>query len=211
MQKLLIAVIILLLSVVYYFKQNTQTILFPAAHFSLPFSKAGLQLKKLKNKTSTAKSFINEQGLSNEYCFLIDMSMPSGQKRFFVYDLVKENIISAGLVSHGSCNNPYLAEPQFSNMVNSGCSSFGKYKVGYSYYGQFGKAFKLFGLDKSNSNAFERAVVLHAYRCVPDEEVYPNVICNSLGCPMISPGYLQKVADIIEACNKPLLLWIFEE
>lgn len=66
-----------------------------------------------------------------------------------------------------------------------------------------------FILDSSNSNAFQRTIVLHAYDCVPDEEVYPQPICNSLGCPMVSYKFLEELTSIIAKSRTPILLWIF--
>ena len=166
---------------------------------------AGLQMR-----ANAAASFIQQKRLSNKYCFLIDMSIPSGRNRFFVYDLKMGQIIKRGLVAHGSCHEPLgFKEASFSNVVNSGCSSLGRYKVGYSYRGNFGKAYKLHGLDATNSKSFERFVVLHSYGCVPDSETYPMPICTSLGCPMVSPQFLNSLKPLIDASQKPILLWIY--
>jgi hypothetical protein len=173
-------------------------------------TKPDLTIQKLRTQAAELKGYLREKRLSTSNCFMIDMSLPSGKKRFFVYDLIKDTIAIAGLVAHGSCQYTFLRKPKFSNMPNSGCSSKGKYKIGYSYMGRFGKAYKLFGLDSSNSKAFDRAVVLHAYDCVPDVEVAPQSICNSLGCPMISYAFLAQLQTIIDHSPRPVLLWIFE-
>jgi hypothetical protein len=68
------------------------------------------------------------------------------------------------------------------------------YKICEKYAGSFGTAFKLKGLDSSNSNAFCRFVVLHAYGCIPDTEPYPLPICNSLGCAMVSCQFLKTLS-----------------
>lgn len=165
---------------------------------------------RLKDKIKKFKIDRRRVKYSDHYAFFIDMSIPSGRKRFFVYNLKRDSVISAGLVAHGSCNQYYLDEPKYSNITGSGCSSLGKYKVGYQYNGRFGKAYKLFGIDSTNSNAFKRAVVLHAYECVPGEEVHPQPICNSLGCPMISYKFLDELSTLIRSSRKPILLWIYE-
>lgn len=148
-------------------------------------------------------------GYSTEICFLIDMTLPSGRNRFFVYDLEKNSVINTGLVAHGSCNEDFISHPKFSNMTKSGCSSLGKYKVGEFYMGKYGKSFRLYGLDKSNSNAFKRSVVIHGYDCVPDQEIYPRVLCNSLGCVMVSYKFFDQLSKIIRRSNKPIILWIY--
>lgn len=160
--------------------------------------------------TKKINNYAIQNDLSTEYCFLVDMSLPSGRNRFFIYDLKKNSVISAGLVSHGSCNETFLARPRFSNSANSGCSSLGKYKVGEFYKGKYGKSFRLYGLDDCNSNAYKRAVVIHGYNCVPDQEIYPRVLCNSFGCVMVSYKFFDKISRIIGKSEKPIVLWVYQ-
>jgi hypothetical protein len=165
--------------------------------------------EKLQRKAAEAASFIADNNYNNKICFLIDMSLPSGQNRFFVYDLVKDSIKNAGLVTHGRCNQYWLEGRKYGNTVGCGCSSLGKYKIGYSYKGRFGLAWKLYGLDKTNDKAFERFVVLHGHNCVP-ETISEDEICQSDGCPTVSPNFLQYLKPIINESKKPVLLWIYE-
>jgi hypothetical protein len=165
-------------------------------------------LPALKLKAENARSFISKNNFNNRYCFLIDMSMASGQKRFFIYDLNKDSLMGSGLVTHGNCNQDWLEGRRYDNMVGCGCTSLGKYKVGAPYTGRFGLAFKLYGLDKTNSNAFSRYVVLHSHSCVP-ETVTDSEICQSNGCPTVSPGFLKQLQLLINQSEKPVLLWIF--
>lgn len=160
--------------------------------------------------TTKINSYALQNNMSTEYCFLVDMSLPSGRNRFFIYDLQKNSIVHAGLVSHGSCNQTFMARPKFSNESKSGCSSLGKYKVGEFYRGKYGKSFRLYGLDNCNSNAYKRAVVIHGFDCVPDEEIYPRVLCNSLGCVMVSYKFFDKISRIIGKAEKPIVLWVYQ-
>lgn len=160
--------------------------------------------------TNKIDVYAQQNGMSTEYCFLVDMSLPSGRNRFFIYDLNKRSIIHAGLVAHGSCNEQFLSKPRFSNGPRTGCSSLGKYKVGEFYTGKYGKSYRLHGLDDCNSNAFRRAVVIHGYNCVPDREIYPRVLCNSLGCVMVSYNFFDKVSRIIKKTDKPIVLWVYQ-
>jgi len=160
--------------------------------------------------TKKVNNYAIQNDMSTEYCFLIDMSLPSGRNRFFIYDIKKNSIIYSGLVSHGSCNETFLARPKFSNESKSGCSSLGKFKVGEFYNGKYGRSFRLYGLDNCNSNAYKRAVVIHGYDCVPDEEIYPRVLCNSLGCVMVSYKFFDKISQMIKSSEKPIVLWIYQ-
>jgi hypothetical protein len=161
-------------------------------------------------KADQLSEYASRNDLSTQYFFLIDMSIASGRNRFFVYNMEKGSIVLSGLVAHGSCNETYLSRPRFSNKPNCGCSSLGRYKVGEFYRGKYGKSFRLHGLDNSNSNAYKRAVVIHGYDCVPDEEISPMVLCNSQGCPMVSYNFFDKLSRIINQSDKPILLWIYQ-
>ncbi len=46
----------------------------------------------LSNRASEIASYADQKGYSTKYCFLIDMSLPSGRNRFFVYDLEKRSV-----------------------------------------------------------------------------------------------------------------------
>lgn len=170
--------------------------------------------KKAVNKKSSVdtlylrsiKDFCFKNNYNTSICFVANTKLHSGKNRFFVYNLSNYQLLQSGLMSHGSCNTNYLYNAKYSNEIGSGCSSLGKYKISYSYNGQFGKAYKLIGLDSSNSNAFSRFVVLHAYDCVPSEETYPSPICNSLGCPMVSYSFLQKLSFFIDTAQRPIIL-----
>jgi len=163
----------------------------------------------IKQKAKEAKTFVSLKKYNDEVCFLVDMSLSSGQNRFFVYNFKKDSIINSGVVTHGRCNENWLEGRRYSNDPGCGCTSLGKYKIGNSYYGRFGLAYKLYGLDTTNSNAFKRFVVLHAHKCVPEAEV-ADEICQSDGCPTVAPRYLQQLQSIIDKSTKPVLLWIFE-
>ncbi len=166
-------------------------------------------IEKLAQKAAAAKLFVQRKGYNEKTCFLLDMSLPSGQNRFFIYDLKKDTLQSVGLVAHGNCFEYWLEGRKYSNVVGSGCTSLGKYKIGNSYIGKFGYSYKLFGLDSSNNKAFERTVVLHSHTCVPEAEVTDD-ICQSNGCPTVSPGMLEQLKFIINNSKKPLLLWIYD-
>jgi len=163
----------------------------------------------LDSRANEISNYASQHGYSTQYCFLINMSIKSGRNRFFVYDLENNSVAYSGLVAHGCCNETFMSHPKFSNSSNSGCSSLGKYKVGAFYTGKYGASYRLYGLDNSNSNAFQRGVVIHGYDCVPDKEIYPMVLCNSLGCPMVSYNFFDRLSHIIDHSEKPIVLWIY--
>ena len=166
-------------------------------------------LARIKQKSLLAKDYIRAHEYNNNTCFLIDMGLPSGKNRFFVYDLNADSVELAGLVTHGSGSEGESDGLVFSNTPNSYCTSLGKYKIGNGYNGRFGLAYKLYGLDKTNSKAFDRFVVLHAHECVPNDETAPLSICLSQGCPTVSPAFLKQLKTYLDQSEKPILLWIY--
>ncbi|MES2429890.1 MAG: murein L,D-transpeptidase catalytic domain family protein [Bacteroidota bacterium] len=186
------------------FKQNANA-------SSFAFNKKGINenvLSGLKKKADEINTYANEHKYNDQYCFMVDMKIESGNKRFFVYNLQKDSIELSGLVAHGS-GKDNSNEIKFSNEPGSLCSSLGKYKIGRSYNGKFGLAYKLYGLDKTNSNATNRFVVLHAHSCVPNEETSPIPICESWGCPTVAPTFLSQLKKYIDRSEKPVLLVIY--
>ena len=165
---------------------------------------------ELEIKASNLKAYAHTHLCNDRVGFLVDMSIESGKRRFFVYDLENDSLMAAGLVAHGSCNENWLSGRKYGNELGCGCTSLGRYKIGNPYNGKFGHAYRLYGLDSANSNALKRSVVLHSFYAVPDEEVFPYPICQSLGCPMVSPAFLKRLQLIIDNSEKPILLWIYE-
>jgi L,D-transpeptidase catalytic domain len=167
------------------------------------------RFEKMKIKALEAKLFVQGKGYNSFICLFADMSLSSGRDRLFVYDMEKDTIKNSGLVTHGRCNEWWLEGRKYGNEVGCGCTSLGKYKIGHSYNGRFGLAYKLYGLDKTNDNAFKRFVVLHSHTCVPETEVKDD-ICQSDGCPTVSVSFLQYLKPIIDESKKPILLWIYD-
>jgi hypothetical protein len=168
-------------------------------------------MDRLPQQAAFIKEYAKANGFNDEYCFLIDMSLPSGKKRFFVYNIKKGAVEYSSLVAHGfgSDKRNGSDELEFSNLNGSYKTSLGKYKIGSSYTGVFGLAYKLYGLDSSNSKAYERSIVLHSEAHVPESETYPNRICESAGCPMVNSSFLSILGQYIRPSKKPVLLWIY--
>jgi hypothetical protein len=156
-----------------------------------------------KQDISTLKGYVENNGYNEKYGILINYSIHSGKNRFFLCDLESEKVIIDGLVCHGSCGGN---DKEFSNIEGSGCSSLGHYKIGNKYNGDFGTAYKLYGLDETNSNAYERFVVLHSHSCVPKQEVFYE-ICLSLGCPTLNPTVLKEIEPYLDKASKPIIIW----
>lgn len=168
------------------------------------------EMERLNAELLDVKAMIKKNASYNtKTAFFIDMRIKSGKNRFFVYDLEKDEIIDQGLVANGFGSETNVrGELKFSNEPNSKCTSLGKYIVGKSYRGMFGKSYKLTGLDETNSNAAKRAIVLHSYSAVPNEE-QDYYIANSHGCPMVSEAFFKKLEKIIDSSKSNIILHIY--
>lgn len=169
-----------------------------------------LEIERINFRIDEMKSMLNVNSKYNsKIAFFIDMRIPSGKNRFFVYDLQNNKILDQGLVAHGCGSETGIkGELKFSNVPNSNSTSLGRYSIGNNYNGIFGKAYRLFGLDETNSNAFKRAIVLHHYSAVPYEE-QDHYISRSHGCPMVNEQFFKRIEKIIDSSKSNILLDIY--
>lgn len=168
---------------------------------------------RLKSKADSAKAYCARNDMNGNYCFLIDFSMHSGKKRFFVWDFKGDSVLYESLCAHGYGKGSTVSKPVFSNVEGSYCSSLGYYKVGARSYSKWGinVHYKMHGLQPSNSNAFKRIIVLHSYDPMPSVEIYPAhlPLGISQGCPVICNDVMRKVDKLLKGESKPVMLWIY--
>ena len=178
-----------------------------------PFSKETLttvELERFNNEIAGVKEvIISNPSYNTKIAFFVDMRIKSGKNRFFVYDLINNKILDEGLVAHGSGSETAIkGNLKFSNEPNSNATSLGRYVIGKAYNGMFGKSYKLSGLDQTNKNAFKRAIVLHSYSAVPEEE-QDYYISNSHGCPMLNENFFKRLEKIIDSSKSNIILNIY--
>ncbi|WP_258319555.1 murein L,D-transpeptidase catalytic domain family protein [Chryseobacterium chendengshani] len=155
------------------------------------------------------KDFVKSKNYNQDIAVFINFKIHSGKYRYFVYDLKHDKILQKAIVSHGSGSViPKSDALKFSNVEGSFQSSLGKYEIREKYIGKFGKSYRLQGVDFTNSNAMQRAIVLHSYDCIPNQES-ENLACLSLGCPMLSKTALNQTAKYIDQSKKPIILYAF--
>lgn len=163
-----------------------------------------------------AKQYCFQNNLNKDQFILIDLGLHSGYKRFFVYDFKKKAISKSYMVSHGCGDNRWGAtvtkeKPQISNEFDSHCSSLGKYVIldrGVSQWG-IKVNYILQGKEKTNSNARNRAIVLHSWEAVPENEVYPEGTPEGWGCPAVSNESMRAIDELLKT-NKKVLMWIIK-
>lgn len=173
--------------------------------------------KNYASKHTEALVFCKKKQYCEDYYFLVDLSVHSGKKRFYVYDFKQKKITDSNLVTHGSCdafddNDTKYEKAKFSNRNDSHCSSIGKYKVGKRDYSTWGINVKywLEGLEETNNNAAQRVVVLHSWEAVSNVEIYPQYTPLSWGCPAVSDNFMTRLDAKLQKTGKPVLLWVVE-
>ena len=169
-----------------------------------------IEMERINSRIAVIKDMLTTDHKYNQkVVFLIDMKVPSGKNRFFVYDLQKDEVVDQALVAHGSGSETGVRGVlKFSNTPNSNCTALGRYSVGRTYKGIFGKAYRLAGLEESNNNALKRAIVLHHYSAVPYEE-QDYYISNSHGCPMVNEQFFKRIEKIIDNSKSNILMDIY--
>jgi len=128
---------------------------------------------------------------------IIDFSQDSNQKRFYMLNL-KNGSVRMMLVTHGKNSEIDKAVAgKFSNVEGSEMSSLGFYKTGLgTYQGKHGKSLKLYGLSKTNSNAFSRGIVIHSADYATEWfSKEKGRLGLSQGCPAVSPSDLEYVIN----------------
>ncbi len=130
---------------------------------------------------------------------LIDYSLPSREKRLWVFDLNREKLLFHTYVSHGIRSGVFSSN-YFSNQYNSKASSIGVYATNKPYYGRHGLSLKLSGLDASfNDNADGRAVVMHGGWYVDEAFIKKyGRAGRSWGCPAVPATLTQSIINTIK-------------
>jgi len=133
------------------------------------------------------------------YLAIIDYSLPSTEKRFYLLSMKDTSLVHIDYASHGKYSGNLFAE-SFSNEEQSLKTSLGFYKVAEAYEGCHGLALRLDGLDvEYNDNARSRAIVMHAAKYAEPETIKTiGRLGKSLGCPALPSQSFLKWADEIE-------------
>ena len=129
---------------------------------------------------------------------VIDFDLPSTEKRLWVLDLAKNEILFHTLVAHGHNSGENEANT-FSNTDQSNMSSLGFYATGSEYEGKHGHSLRLEGLDEGfNTNAAARSVVMHGADYVSEAFIKQNGrLGRSLGCPALPLDQYSQIIDAV--------------
>lgn len=127
---------------------------------------------------------------------VIDYSLPSTTKRFWLINRITNKIELTDLVAHGRNSGDNHAE-EFSNESGSLKSSLGLFSTGSSYWGQHGYSLRLYGLEPGiNDAAFDRAIVMHGADYVSESFINRwHRLGRSFGCPALPNSTVSTVID----------------
>ena len=149
--------------------------------------------------------YCHERGYNQRVALFVDLVRHSGRRRFVVWDFVEGRPLLVAPVSHGSGSpksHVRSAYARLSNEDGSHLSSVGRALVAERYEGRYGVAYRLDGLDKSNSNLRSRCVVLHGWEHTTSYPIYPLATVGSWGCPVLSRRMMHRVDELLrdECC-----------
>jgi hypothetical protein len=130
---------------------------------------------------------------------VIDYSLPSTEKRLWVIDLAKREVMFHELVAHGQ-NSGEAYAVDFSNRPKSRQSSLGLFRTEDVYDGRHGESLRLIGLEPGiNDRAEERHIVMHGAAYVNPSVVQRfGQLGRSWGCPAVDRAVLPQIVRHIK-------------
>lgn len=152
------------------------------------------------NKVATALKCTSTYRVNrNNILTVIDYSLPSNQKRLWIFDLAQKKLLFNTYVSHGIKSGTLLTN-NFSNKYNSKASSIGVYQTDKAYYGREGLSLRLNGLERNfNDNAMNRSIVMHGGWYLDEGFIKrygrPG---RSWGCPAVPLAMYQPIINTIK-------------
>ncbi|WP_318958811.1 murein L,D-transpeptidase catalytic domain family protein [Lishizhenia sp.] len=144
------------------------------------------------------KLILSGELTKSKYLTVVDFSLSSSEKRMYVIDMEKDSIAYNTYCAHGRNSGGEYAR-KFSNTSGSHMSSLGFYLTSNTYSGKFDLALRLEGLERTNSKARSRGVVMHGAK-------YANAnflerhgrLGRSYGCPAIPTDMAEPVINTIK-------------
>lgn len=154
----------------------------PAAPISRPAAPVGIDgtLFQKAKAALDSRPWIQQR----DFIGIVDFSQASRDPRFHVVHLPSGSVESYR-VAHGSGSDRghtgFL--DHFSNVPGSEATSKGAYTTAETYHGKYGLSMKVNGLDWTNNNAMNRAIVIHnAWYAEPEMVAAHGKLGRSQGC-----------------------------
>lgn len=130
---------------------------------------------------------------------VIDYSIPSTERRMWIFDLTSAKLLFAEHVAHGKHSGENMTT-HFSNREGSLQSSLGLFTAGETYNGENGYSLRMDGLEPGvNDRARERLLVMHGADYVdPEQARRQGRLGRSWGCPAIRRAVAHELIDSLK-------------
>lgn len=164
--------------------------------------------ENLKEVRQYARKF----GYNDDYYIVCDFGKRSGRKRFYVYDLNDGECLMKSYCMHGQGSGSTSKKAVFSNRMGSNASSVGLYALCGIGSKSIKNSILLEGLDRTNSNARARGLLIHSAKKVNTfhgQSDYIPIGIESNGCFVVTIPTLLKLMTIykLHGRHKRILLW----
>ena len=150
-------------------------------------AKTGLSIQAFKYGYYGYRELLKAKKINNsDYLTICDFSQSSSQRRLYIIDIERHELVTQTFVAHGRNSGIEFAK-NFSNNPRSHQSSLGFYITGQTYSGGYGLSLQLNGIEKGfNDRALNRRIVLHGSKYVGDEYLQRRrLLGRSYGCPAV--------------------------
>lgn len=168
--------------------------------------------KRFRERAAEAVEYCRKNGYNQQIVLLWDLSLHSGCRRFVVWNIEKGSVEYAFVASHGSGSRRShvpSAYARVSNIDGSHLSSEGRALVAERYVGRYGVAYRLDGLDTTNSEMRRRCIVLHGWQYTTSFPIWPLPTVGSWGCPVLSRMAMSILDEILQR-EENVLLWTYK-
>lgn len=166
----------------------------------------------LQEHAELAYEYARAHNMNTRYAFFTDYGVISGKPRFYIWDYSKGRVIYKTHAMHGPGMGSTAENPVFSNKIGSNCSSLGKFEVTREPGTKMTQAMRLKGLDRCNSNAYCRGLMIHGAYWVNNNKSRKSIPLNEVacqGCVTLTTDGSARVRKIVMSEDKPILLWNF--
>ena len=156
---------------------------------------------RVEARAAALLDYCRKGGYNCQVALFVDLSRHSGRRRFVVWDFEASRPLLICPVSHGSGaqrSHVRSAYARVSNEDGSHLSSVGRVLVAERYEGRYGVAYRLDGLEESNSNLRPRCVVLHGWEHTTSYPIFPRSTVGSHGCPVLSRRMMQRLDEVLQ-------------
>ena len=166
----------------------------------LSLGQIGLGKKAFEYAYKGYKKLLNSGQIAKQNILsVVDFSQSSKNKRLYIVDIEKREILMNTYVAHGRNSGKEYAT-SFSNSISSLKSSLGFFVTKATYYGEHGLSLRIDGMERGiNDKAEQRAVVIHGADYLGDRYLDGNPFSGrSWGCPAVPSEQSSQIIDIIK-------------